>query len=256
MSYVGKITSGGSTHLVGSTLYGTCTTAADTAAKVVTCADFDQLMEGITIHVKFTNSNSATNPTLNVNNTGAKNIYKYGTAAPGTTAATSWSAGSVISFTYDGSYWQMNDHIDDTDSDTKVRQALISDNTNRPLLLAYSNNTTTTTNVDNVVGRNNSIYANPSTGTITAPIFSGDVYINSDLYTNAFLLTANKKIIHTETDTDGNRFMRVGNDDLDELMLEDGSGAYTLQDIISDLNNSMKKTNFSLSGTTLTITTS
>jgi hypothetical protein len=172
MSYVGKITSGGSTHLVGSTLYGTCATAAATAAKVVTCADFDQLMEGITIHVKFTYSNTVANPTLNVNSTGAKNIYKYGTTSPGTTAKTSWVAGSVISFTYDGSYWQMNDHIDDTNSDTKVRQTLATGNANRPLLLAYSDNTVTTSNVDNVSYRNNSIYANPSTGTLVAPIIN------------------------------------------------------------------------------------
>ena len=119
MSYVGKITdTSGNTGLVGSTLYGTCSTGASTAAKVVTCADFDQLLIGVTIHVKFTNSNTASTPTLNVNSTGAKNIYKYGTTKPGTTAATSWYAGSVVSFTYDGSYWQMNDHIDDTNTQT------------------------------------------------------------------------------------------------------------------------------------------
>jgi hypothetical protein len=34
---------------------------------------------------------------------------KYGTTKPGITAAASWQEGSVISFTYDGTYWQMND---------------------------------------------------------------------------------------------------------------------------------------------------
>ena len=119
MSYVGKITdTSGNTGLVGSTLYGTCSTGASTAAKEVTCADFDQLLLGVTIHVKFTNRNTASTPTLNVNGTGAKNIYKYGNTTPGTTAATSWYAGSVVSFTYDGSGWQMNDHIDDTNTQT------------------------------------------------------------------------------------------------------------------------------------------
>jgi len=76
MGYVGKITdTAGTTHLVGSTLYGTCDTAAATAAKVVTCANFTTLMTGITIHVKFTYSNTNAAPTLNVNSTGAKNIY-------------------------------------------------------------------------------------------------------------------------------------------------------------------------------------
>ena len=111
MGYVGKVTAGGSTHLVGSTLYGTCATAAATKAKVVTCSDFTTLITGVTIHVKFTYSNTVASPTLNVNSTGAKNIYRYGTTAPGVSVGASWNAGQVVSFTYDGSYWQMNDWL-------------------------------------------------------------------------------------------------------------------------------------------------
>ena len=112
MGYVGNVIAGGATHLVGSTLYGTCTTAAATAAKEVTCANFDQLIIGVTIHVKFTYSNTAASPTLNVNGTGALKIYRYGTTAPSTSAATSWQAGAVIAFTYDGTSWMMNDWLD------------------------------------------------------------------------------------------------------------------------------------------------
>ena len=110
MSYVGNIAAGGATHLVGSTLYGTCATAANVAAKVVTCANFDQLLTGVEIRVKFTYSNTVANPTLNVNGTGAKSIYRYGTTAPSTTAATSWQAGAVVSFTYVGANWVMNNN--------------------------------------------------------------------------------------------------------------------------------------------------
>lgn len=62
-------------------------------------------------------------------------------------------------------------------TDTKVRQTLKdnTDNTNRPLLLSYSDSATTTANVDNIAYRNNSIYANPSTGTVTATKFVGDI---------------------------------------------------------------------------------
>lgn len=116
MSYVGNVTADGSTHLVGSTLYGTCSTAAATAAKVVTCADFDHLFTGVTIHVKFTNSNTAANATLNVNSTGAKPLCCYGTTRVGTTTKAAWSAGAVVSFTYDGTSWVMNDYIEDTDT--------------------------------------------------------------------------------------------------------------------------------------------
>lgn len=109
MSYIGKVNAGGGTHLVGSTLYGTCATASGVAAKIVSCANFDALLEGVTIHVKFAHTNTAENPTLNVNSTGERNIYRYGTTAPSTLAESSWSDGAVVSFTYDGMYWQMND---------------------------------------------------------------------------------------------------------------------------------------------------
>jgi len=104
-TYIGQVALGGSNLPVASTLYGTCATAAGTAAKVVTCDNFDKLITGVTIYVKFTYSNSVANPTLNVNSTGAKTIYRYGTTAPSTSAATSWQAGSVVAFTYDGTYW-------------------------------------------------------------------------------------------------------------------------------------------------------
>lgn len=109
MSYIGNVKVGSATHLVGSTLYGTCNTAAGTAEKAVTCANFDQLLTGVTIHVKFDNTNTIANPTLNVNNTGAKAIKRYGTTAPSTSVQSSWYAGAVISFTYDGTYWMMDD---------------------------------------------------------------------------------------------------------------------------------------------------
>lgn len=57
--------------------YGTCTTAAATAAKVITVsADQDfKLTVGALVMVKFSYSNTANNVTLNVNSTGAKSIY-------------------------------------------------------------------------------------------------------------------------------------------------------------------------------------
>lgn len=55
-----------------------------------------------------------------------------------------------------------------TTQDLKTRQTLTTGNTNYPLLMAQQANTVTTDNVDNVTYRNNSIYANPSTGMIAA----------------------------------------------------------------------------------------
>ena len=59
------------------THYGTCNTAANVAAKTVSCDNF-VLDTGSRIIVKFNNTNTATAPTLNVNNTGAKPIYYRG----------------------------------------------------------------------------------------------------------------------------------------------------------------------------------
>jgi len=111
-SYIGQIKIGNDTSPVGSMLYGTCATEAATAAKVVTLASFDTLATGVTVHVKFTNSNTASAPTLKVGSTDAKTIKKYGTTDIGTTAAASWVAGAVVSFTYDGTNWVMNTGVD------------------------------------------------------------------------------------------------------------------------------------------------
>ena len=72
-SYIGKVQiESGAQILVGSTLSGICSTAIDTAAKVVTLPDFDTLMKGITVHVRFTNGNSvASSVTLAVGTTTA-----------------------------------------------------------------------------------------------------------------------------------------------------------------------------------------
>lgn len=113
---IGKVTAGGGTHLVTSTFYGTCATAAGTAAKIVKLADATAdaatAIVGMTLAVKFTNSNTVANPTLTVQRNGnttnliaATSIKAYGTTAPGTTVATSWRAGAVVLFVYvaDGS---------------------------------------------------------------------------------------------------------------------------------------------------------
>lgn len=118
MGTISKITAGGATHLIASTCYATCGTAAATAAKVATVQD-DQaftLHTGVTVHVKFTYANGVANPTLNVNSTGAKPIMRYGTTAVSTSAATSWRAGAVVSFTYDGINWLENTGVDTNDN--------------------------------------------------------------------------------------------------------------------------------------------
>ena len=54
--------------------YGVCNTGGGTVAKTVNCIGF-ALVTGAEITIKFINPNTANNPTLNVNDTGAKPIY-------------------------------------------------------------------------------------------------------------------------------------------------------------------------------------
>jgi len=68
-----KISSNNITHSIASTAYGICETAATEPAKTVEMTGFT-LLEGTTVHIKFINSNTAANPTLNINATGAKPI--------------------------------------------------------------------------------------------------------------------------------------------------------------------------------------
>lgn len=89
--------------------YGTCSTAKATVQKEVSISGITALTEGLTISVKFTATNTATDPTLKLNTLDAKAIKRYGTTAPGTSAAGAWNAGEVVTLTYDGTYWQMHD---------------------------------------------------------------------------------------------------------------------------------------------------
>lgn len=86
--------------------YGICSTTAATVAKTVDITGFT-LFTGATILVKFTYTNTAVNPTLNINSTGAKSI-KHGNED------VSLIAGVIYEFIYDGTNWEMVglDHVD------------------------------------------------------------------------------------------------------------------------------------------------
>jgi hypothetical protein len=87
--------------------YGTCDTAAATAAKVVTLSGNTQwkLTNGAIIMVKFTNSNSASSVTLNVNSTGAYPIWYSDAEYTGAGTAYTGYAGRVITYMFNGTHW-------------------------------------------------------------------------------------------------------------------------------------------------------
>ena len=86
--------------------YGTCSTAAGTTPKAVTCSNFE-LVAGNELTVKFSNANtSAAKIQLNVNSKGAKDVW----VANAVTSATNqllWGAGAYITFRYDGTQFQV-----------------------------------------------------------------------------------------------------------------------------------------------------
>lgn len=84
------------------TPYLTCSTSAATAAKTVSKSGF-VLKAGAAVNIRFTYANTASSPTLNVNGTGAKPIYRKGKAVR---AADIFQYG-VYCFVYDGAYWNM-----------------------------------------------------------------------------------------------------------------------------------------------------
>ena len=92
--------------------FGSCSTAAGTAAKVVSCTGF-VLASGSRITVKFTTTNTAANPTLNVNSTGAKAIMYRGAAI----SAGYLAAGRVYTFVYDGTNYEL---VGDINTDTNT----------------------------------------------------------------------------------------------------------------------------------------
>jgi hypothetical protein len=83
-------------------VYGTSSNSASTTAKTSTITGFVR-RTGSIVGISFTNANTASAPTLNVNSTGAANIQYNGSApASGMLAAT-----TVHIFQFDGTSWQL-----------------------------------------------------------------------------------------------------------------------------------------------------
>lgn len=99
--------------------YGTCSTAADTVAKVVTVSS-DQnfvLTTGCVVYVKFTNTNSASNITLDVNGSGAKSItYAGDTVVTGSSGVYTGTANYTNQYMYDGTYWKWMGYSNEKDT--------------------------------------------------------------------------------------------------------------------------------------------
>ena len=104
--------------------FGTCSTAAATAAKTVSITTGTFALEaGATIAVKFTNANTANSPTLAVNSTAAKNIFVNG--AQITSGGNKALLKGTVVFIYDGTQWNLIGNYYDTNSGGTVTQVKV-----------------------------------------------------------------------------------------------------------------------------------
>lgn len=157
---IGTVSGSGGTG--ASINYGTCTTSAGTAAKIVSCSDF-VLDQGALILVTFSKANSASNPKLNVNNTGEFPIKYKGNAI---TTNDPLVANIIYMFRYDTSAWHL---IGEIATDANVKQAYTDNNANYPVLMSYGTSQTLETNA---VRKSTKVIINPSTGNLTS---SGEI---------------------------------------------------------------------------------
>ena len=105
--------------LSGANASGICYTNVGEPAKEVSISGFS-LYQGVTVRVMFLNGNTGANPTLNVNNTGAKAIYvltngarvapklKKGYWQGASTASDAmWQPYTILDLMYGGAYWMI-----------------------------------------------------------------------------------------------------------------------------------------------------
>lgn len=83
---------------------GSCTSSSSSVEKTIEIGGFT-LISGVTVIAKFTYSNTATNPTLNVSGTGAKPIKLYNGTDVQNNDIYSWTSGAVVPLYYDGTNW-------------------------------------------------------------------------------------------------------------------------------------------------------
>ena len=151
--------------------YGTCSTAAATAAKVVTVSNNTNwaLTAGSIITVLFSNTNTANNPTLNVNGTGAKAIKYCGSTVTTSNLNYGGYKNRPQVFMYDGtSYHFVSWGYESGNTNTLLRTYLDESGT-YPVLASRTAASDWDSTYESVYGTiATNITMTPSTGTISA----------------------------------------------------------------------------------------
>ena len=163
---INTITANNSTHPLASTAYAVCSSNASSQVKIVAVKNYDNvniempLIKGITLPIFFINSNTAINPILQINDHAAVQypIYKFGNTAPGITPSDSWMPESMISLTFYGDCWRINNYFDLGNS-----TGSINDNSNDLLYLIGAKTQTSAASTysnNNIYSQNGKLYSN------------------------------------------------------------------------------------------------
>lgn len=91
----------------GKMLYGVCSSGSNIVSKTCSIDGFE-LYKGVQVSIKFLYANTANWPTLNINNTGAKDIHIYGSYLQ-SNSPYNWGNNANVILVYDGLYWEISD---------------------------------------------------------------------------------------------------------------------------------------------------
>ena len=187
---INKVSAGGGTHLISPSTFFTCSTDAETKAKVAKLVDTNvtgtiTITEGTVIWVYFENSTLAHEPTLTLQNSSGTNltlknssgttisqpkgIYAAALTLDGRDATDNWSDDSIVSFIWFDNCWNMIDQ-------NKAEQQATSSNSDFPVLLSPA---ATISDIVDWTSFSSKIKANPSTGNLTVTSINGHGFSTS-----------------------------------------------------------------------------
>ena len=151
-----------------------------------TNTNIPELVAGVTIAYKIGIAGASAGTTLNLTTkagaSGAKPV-KRNTS----TFTTHIGVGGIVHLTYDGSNWVWDDY---DSSDRKVRQYSTTASKAYPLLMRYTDTTSSDTYISEYTRYSQAVTLNPSTGVLTATTFKGTLDGKATSATNAGYATS------------------------------------------------------------------
>lgn len=161
---------------------GTTDSTAKTSTWTGSSDRITSYYDGLTIRYKIGVAGQSTT-TLNINDLGAKTVYRFGTSK----LTTQFPVGSIVHLIYhadlNGGCWMCSDYDANTNTYQRVYESSAK-NVEYPLTARY--NTTTGSTYYAEYGRySTGVTLNPSTNTITATAFKGKLAGNADTATKA-----------------------------------------------------------------------